>query len=151
MWLKICIYISKMKVNYEKIVPQPNYKLLYGILWSKWNNLDVQCTCIPIVWTISWYVYCVWLVYCLIKIDVTWKAIVLVFIMKSMKKYFPMKIWPSFIGFLLHKYKMKCRVLKEKISEQVLLNELRKILLMQNTVYFLIVLETNIENTFIKT
>ena len=62
-----------------------------------------------------------------------------------------MKNWPSFIGFLLHKYNMKCRVLKEKISEQVLLNELRKILLMQNTVYFLIVLETNIENTFIKT
>ena len=53
-----------------------------------------------------------------LKIDGTWKVIVLGFYHENNDNTIFQNNLLSFIGLSMFKYKMKCRVLKEKMSEQ---------------------------------
>ena len=62
-----------------------------------------------------------------LKIDVTWKVIILGFYHEIDDKTFFVNNLLSFIGLSMFIYKMKCRVMKEKMSEQDLLHKLENI------------------------
>ena len=107
---------------YEKWISEFNYKLLHGILnnnayVSKWNkdvsplceickdeenikHLLYDCKIIKTIWE---------KVSSFLKLDVTWKIIVLGFYAEVSDKTLLLNNLIAFITFSMYKYKMKCR------------------------------------------
>lgn len=141
------VYIAKIKEIYEKRISEFNYKLLHGILnnnvcVSKWNktvsplcevcnvNEDIKhllydCKIVKHFWErISMY----------LKFDVTWKIVVLGFYNEISEKTSFLNNFLSFISFTIYKYKMKCRIQKERMCEQDLRHKLKNTLFLQNVI-----------------
>ena len=134
---------------YKKLgeISEFNYKLLHGILnnnayVSKWNkdvsplceickdeenieHLLIDCKIIKTIWE---------KVSSFLKFDITWKIIVLGFYAEVSDKTLLLNNLIAFITFSMYKYKMKCRLKDEKMSEKNLLFSLKSNLCMQNTV-----------------
>ena len=69
-----------------------------------------------------------------LKFDVTWKIVVLGFYNEISEKTSFLNNFLSFISFTIYKYKMKCRIQKERMCEQDLRHKLKNTLFLQNVI-----------------
>ena len=141
------IYRSKIVYMYEKCIAEFNYKLLHGILnnnlsVNKWNKtvspLCEKCICIEDVkhllfdCQLTTYIWQIIGLY--FNFEITWKIIVLGFYNEINTKTIRLNNIISFICYKIYKYKMKCRLLQENMSETGLLEMLKFELKKQNSI-----------------
>ena len=141
------IYKLQISYAYEKVVAEFNYKLLNGILnnnliVSKWNknispkceicncdddikHLLFECNLVENIWKI---------ISDFLKFEISWKTLVIGFNREFNNKTIKLNNLLSFVCYRIYKYKMKCRVKYEVMSENNLRESLKHSLLTQNTV-----------------
>ena len=128
------IYLEKIKKIFDKNVSEFNFKLLHNLLTcnkyvNKWNkDLDKNCSNCNAEEDIKHLIFdCdivkpIWSkISLLINIEVTWKIIVIGFPAYCSKNTFILNNILSFIAYKIYKYKMKCRILNENVTNVSLL------------------------------
>ena len=122
----------------EKRISEFNYKLLNGILnnnvfVSKWNkDVSPLCEICKTEEDTKHLLYdckmnkSIWQkVNSFFNFDITWKIIVLGFFYENNEKVLLLNNLIAFITFIMYKYKMKCRIKNESISETNLRRNLK--------------------------
>ena len=128
------IYLEKIKKIFDKNVSEFNFKLLHNLLTcnkyvNKWNkDLDKNCSNCNAEEDIKHLIFdCdivkpIWSkISLLINKEVTWKIIVIGFPAYCSKNTFILNNILSFIAYKIYKYKMKCRILNENVTNVSLL------------------------------